>query len=179
MQLEQISVAVRPRRHWEAVDLGFTMARHWAGPLYKIWFSVTLPIFLLLCLLPTAYSAWTMIIFWWLKPLFERPLLFFLSQALFGETPSLGQAIRAFPSLAWKQLLLSLTWRRLSPTRSMDLPVLQLEGLKSKTRQARLGVLHRGASSEASWLTIIGVHIEFFLTLSLIALIWLFYSPAC
>src|SRR5690606_12291980 len=67
------------------------------------------------------------------------------------------------PSLAKRQLFSSLTWRRFSPSRSMDLPVVQLEELRGKRRQERLGILHREGASPAAWLTIIGIHLEAFL----------------
>ena len=67
-------------------------------------------------------------IFWWLKPAYERLPLYILSKALFGETPTLKQALREWPRLLKPQLLASLTWRRLSFSRSFLMPVVQLEG---------------------------------------------------
>src|SRR5690606_34585035 len=85
------------------------------------------------------------------------------SQAVFNQVPDTRSTLRAFSSLARRQLFLSLTWRRFSPSRSMDLPVVQLEELHGKRRQQRLTILHREDSSPAAWLTIIGVHMEAFL----------------
>jgi hypothetical protein len=61
---------------------------------------------------------------------FERLPLFILSTAMFGETPTLQQALRQWPRLLKPQLLASLTWRRLSLSRSFLMPVMQLEGLE-------------------------------------------------
>src|SRR3989338_8086315 len=134
MRLIDASVAIRPRSAWEAMDLGVLLAKQHAGLLMASWALVTLPIFALLCALLWQYPSWAVLLFWWLKPAFERLPLYILSHALFGATPSLKQALRALPGLLRPQLLASLTWRRLSPTRSFDLPVMQLEGLSGKSK---------------------------------------------
>ena len=54
----------------------------------------------------------------------------------------------------------SLLWRRFSPTRSFDLPVLQLEGLAGEPRSQRLIVLSQRNAGGATWLTVVGVHLE-------------------
>ena len=43
MELENIAVALRPRTPWEALDLGFAMARQWWKPLYAAWLAIYLP----------------------------------------------------------------------------------------------------------------------------------------
>ena len=73
--------------------------------------------------------------------MFERLPLHILSKALFGETPSLRESLKAFPGLLRQQWLASLTWRRLSTARSFDLPVQQLEGLDGRARKQRLVTL--------------------------------------
>lgn len=173
MRLTEASVAIRPRTAWEALDLGVLLARRHAGLLMASWALITVPIFALLCALLWQYPGWALFAFWWLKPLYERLPLYILSQALFGNTPTLRQALRALPRLLWPQLLASLTWRRLSPTRSFDLPVQQLEGLSGKTRSQRLVVLAQRDSGAATWLTVVGMHVEMALWLGLIALFYM------
>lgn len=173
MHLTEASVAIRPRTAWEALDLGVLLARRHAGLLMASWALITLPIFALLCAVLWQYPGWALLIFWWLKPAYERLPLYILSQALFGQTPGLRQSLKALPRLLWPQLLASLTWRRLSPTRSFDLPVLQLEGLGGKARNQRLIVLGQRDSGAATWLTLVGVHVEMALWLGLIALFYL------
>lgn len=169
MRLTDASVAIRPRSAWEAVDLGVLLARQHAGLLMLSWALLTLPIFALLCLLLWDYPSIALLIFWWLKPAYERLPLYILSHALFGATPSLKQALKALPGLLKPQLLASLTWRRLSPTRSFDLPVLQLEGLSGKARSQRLIVLGQRDAGGASWLTVVGMHLEMALWLGIIS----------
>ncbi len=161
MDLEKLSVAIRPRSPWEAIDLGFLMARRWWWPLTQAWLVITLPLFVLLQFGLGLLSVYLpLLLFWWLKPIWERPLLYILSHALFGELPGLKQTLRAFPGLAARQWFASLTWRRFSPSRSMDLPVIQLENLKGEARSKRLLTLRRGQPTRAIWLTFICVHFE-------------------
>ncbi|MFV3303749.1 DUF4129 domain-containing protein [Pseudomonas sp. NY15181] len=173
MRLTDASVAIRPRSPWEALDLGILLARRHAGLLMGSWALVTLPVFALLSLLLWNHSGWAILLFWWLKPAFERLPLYILSRALFDDTPTLRQALRAFPGLLKNQLLPSLLWRRASPTRSFDLPVLQLEGLKGQARSQRLVVLGQRNAGGATWLTLIGMHFEMALWLGLSVLLYL------
>ncbi|MWV11438.1 DUF4129 domain-containing protein [Pseudomonas sp. R-28-1W-6] len=173
MRLTDASVAIRPRSAWEAVDLGVLLAQRHAGLLMGSWAIVTLPVFTLLSLLLWQYPTLSVLIFWWLKPAWERLPLYILSHALFGDTPSLRQALKALPGLLKPQLLASLTWRRFSPTRSFDLPVLQLEGLAGEARSKRLVVLGLGNSGGPTWLTVLGVHLEGVFCFGLIGLLYL------
>ena len=174
MRLSDASVVIRPRTSWEAMDLGVLMAREHRLLLMSSWALVTLPVFVLLTLLLWKYPSTAMFLFWWLKPAFDRLPLYILSKALFGETPSLKQAVRQWPRLLKGQLLASLTWRRLSLSRSFVMPVSQLEGLNGDTRQKRLGVLLQRNAGGARWLTIIGVHLEIGLWFGCMALFYLF-----
>ncbi len=173
MRLTDASVVIRPRNAWEALDLGALLARRHAGLLMASWALVTLPIFALLSLLLWNYPSWALFLFWWLKPAYERLPLHILSHALFGDTPTLKQALKAWPRLLKPQLLASLTWRRLSLTRSFDLPVLQLEGLSGQARSQRLIVLGQRDAGAATWLTLVGMHLEGALWLGLISLFYL------
>ena len=92
---------------------------------------------------------------------------------MFGETPTLKQALRQWPRLLKPQLLASLTWRRLSLPRSFVMPVVQLEGLDGQQRQQRLQVLLQRNAGAARWLTIIGAHLEGALWIGLMVLFYL------
>ncbi|WP_419736742.1 DUF4129 domain-containing protein [Pseudomonas sp. COR18] len=173
MRLTDASVAIRPRSTWEAMDLGILLARQHRGLLMISWAIVTLPVFALLSLLFWEHPSIALLLFWWLKPAFERLPLHILSRALFGDTPTLKQALQAWPRLLKPQLLASLTWRRLSMSRSFTLPVQQLEGLGGEARQQRLRVLLPQASRGAHWLTLIGVHLETVLWIGCMALFYL------
>ncbi|WP_339455880.1 DUF4129 domain-containing protein [Pseudomonas sp. EA_65y_Pfl1_P120] len=174
MRLSDASVVIRPRTAWEAMDLGVLMAREYRLLLMGSWALVSLPVFVLLTALLWQYPSTALFVFWWLKPAFDRLPLYILSKALFGETPSIKQAVRQWPKLLKGQLLASLTWRRLSLSRSFLMPVSQLEGLDGPARQKRLGVLQQRKEGAARWLTTIGVHLEIGLWFGCMALLYLF-----
>ncbi|WP_313482293.1 DUF4129 domain-containing protein [Stutzerimonas kunmingensis] len=177
MQLSDASVSIRPRSPWEALDLGTLLARRHAKLLMTTWAAVTLPLFGLISLLLWQHPSLALLLFWWLKPLYERLPLHILSKALFGETPDFRESLQAFPGLLRPQLLASLTWRRLSTTRSFDLPVQQLEGLDGKARKQRLLTLSLRSGRAPSWLTVVGVHLEGALWLGLLGVLY-FLLPA-
>ncbi len=170
MKQDDLVFVARPRRPWEAVDLGVRMAQVWWRPLIGAWLLLAVPVLLILWLLPVP-DAWVPWLLWWLKPVFERPLLFILSRAVFGVVPGWRVLISQLPQLMSSQWFASLTWRRLSPTRCYDLPVLLLEGLDGKERRQRLSVLHREQASQATWLTLLGVHLEALLAGSMMLLV--------
>lgn len=173
MRLSDATVAIRPRSTWEAMDLGVLMSQQHRRLLMTSWAIVTLPLFAVLTLLLWDSPSLAVFIFWWLKPAFERLPLYILSKALFGETPTLKQALREFPRLLKPQWLASLTWRRLSLSRSFLLPVVQLEGLDGTDRQQRLQVLLQRNAGAAQWLTIIGMHLETALWIGLMVLFYM------
>lgn len=172
MKLDQVTVEIRPRNAWEAVDLGLLMAKRWWLPMIKSWLLVSFPVFVFTLLIPERWFWCGALLLWWLKPVLERPLLHILSHAVFNELPDTRSTFKLFPALARKQIIPSLTWRRLSPTRCMDLPVLQLEGLHGARRQTRLNVLHREDSSPAAWLSFMGLALEIFLWFGIISFMW-------
>ncbi|WP_030140829.1 DUF4129 domain-containing protein [Pseudomonas fluorescens] len=174
MRLSDVTVTIRPRTTWEAMDLGVLMAQQHRRLLMTSWAIVTLPVYALLSLLLWDSPSLVVFLFWWLKPAFDRLPLYIVSKALFGETPTLKQALRQWPALLKPQLLASLTWRRLSLSRSFLMPVVQLEGLAGEAREQRLRVLLQRNGGAAQWLTIIGVHLETALWFGLMALFYLF-----
>lgn len=173
MDLEKVTARIRPRKGWEAVDLGVTLVQNHAKTLYKTWFAITLPIFLILSTVFYQSLPLILFLFWWLKPIMERPLLHFLSRELFGESLTTKDCVKAFYSVAKIQWFASLTWRRLSFTRSLDLPLIQLEGLKSSARAKRLRVIHSGDSATAVWMTIIYLIVESIVYFSVVSLFFL------
>ncbi|PMV83689.1 MULTISPECIES: DUF4129 domain-containing protein [unclassified Pseudomonas] len=174
MRLSDATVVIRPRNSWEAMDLGVLLSQRHRRLLMTSWAIITLPIFALLSFFLWDSPSLAVFIFWWLKPAFERLPLYILSKAMFGETPTLKQALRQWPNLLKPQLLASLTWRRLSLSRSFLMPVVQLEGLAGDERQQRLRVLLQRNAGAAQWLTIIGVHLESALWIGLMVLFYMF-----
>jgi hypothetical protein len=173
MRLSDASVVIRPRPTWEAMDLGVLLSQRHRRLLMTSWAIITLPVFALLSGLLWESPSLAVFIFWWLKPAFERLPLYILSKAMFGETPTLKQALCQWPRLLRPQLLASLTWRRFGMSRSFLMPVMQLEGLSGEARQQRMQVLLQRDAGAARWLTVIGVHLETALWIGLMVLFYL------
>ena len=170
MDIDSMTVAVRPRSAWEGVDQGFAVAREWFLPLWCLWLSVALPVYLLAALLLPERPWLVILLVWWLKPLYEPPLLFWLSRALFGETLKIRAVLFQWFRIVRPQLLANLTWRRLSPNRSFHMPVALLEGLHGVQRKQRLEVLGRKQQA-GGWLTLAGVHFELAIEMSMLILL--------
>jgi hypothetical protein len=168
MDLEHLSVTLRQRNPWEAIDLGFAMVREWWRDLYGVWLAVVIPLAVLACLLLP--PQWAAALLWWLKPALDRIVLHVIASAVFGSRPGWRATLRAFPSYAWNGLIGSLLWRRFSLTRSFTLPVRQLENARGAAGRARIAQLRRRVGSHASWLTIVCLHFESVALLSLIGL---------
>ncbi len=173
MQINQLAVALRPRNAHEAIDLGFMLARAYWKSLYMIWFTLLLPLVILLQFLE-AYNAWIVaVIIWWFKPLYDRVALFVYGRQVFGETPTVRDAWRAIPGFFRTGLIAALTYRRIDLARSFNLPIFQLEGLRGATRRARQKILNKNTRPKAVWLAIACIHFESILAFSLIAIVYL------
>ncbi len=172
MRLTEACVAIRPRNPWEAIDLGVLLARQHRRLLMTSWAIVTLPIFALLSFVFWDSPLLAVLLFWWLKPAYERLPLLILSQALFGAAPSLKEALKAWPRSLKPQLIASLTWRRFSLSRSFNLPVLQLEALDGLQRAQRITLLGQKNWRVARCLTSMGSTLEVCLWVGLMLLFY-------
>ena len=176
MQLETITANIRSRTPWEAIDLGFAMVRAWwisiYTPLAVLLFAI---ISLLLIIIPYEYYWVSLVILWWLKPLYHRLILYVISHEMFGESPTWSATLKALPDLILHTGLFSeLTWRRFSMSRGFRLPIWQLERLRGKDRSERQQLLLANVHSPAIWLNIAIFNFQIILTLSFFTLIWLF-----
>ena len=161
MDVNRIAVAIRPRNHWEAIDLGFRLARkHWRG-LYGASLAVYLPMVGIIFFVLGPTSLWTFLVIRWLKPLFDRVPLIVLSRAVFSSAPGIKEALRALPAALRNGLLTSLLWRRLDPARLFNLPVWQLEGLTGRRWTHRVRTIQKRTFGAATWLTLVCVMLEY------------------
>jgi hypothetical protein len=168
MNLESITLKLRPRVQLEAMDLGIRLLQRNAGAVYVAWCAVVLPICFALMTLHSVAFWLPGLLMWWLKPLYDRVVLFVLSRAVFGERVGLRD-------LEWRTVFGSglfgaLTWRRFDFARSFNLPVYLLEGLRGKRRRQRMRVLQKNTRGNAVLLTAAFIHIEVALELSILAL---------
>ena len=169
MQLERIAVAVRPRSGWESIDLGFQMARMWWKQTWAIWLALYVPVAALaLALSPNKFYA--VVFLWWLKPLFDRAVLYGLSRLVFGEHVSVASTIAAAREWLRPGLVLALSVRRFELARSFALPVTALEKQTGKPARERRAVLGSRLRGTAVWLTVVCIHLEMIAMLSLFSL---------
>jgi len=172
VQIERIAIGLRRRSAWEAIDLGGSAWRAWAPAAWRIWAACYGSVGLLLLAILWEHQEIALLILWWLKPAFDRILLFTFSRSLFHQTTRLRDVLGALPSLARHSgLLAGLTLRRASMARSLLLPVWQLEGLRGKAARERCKVLSRRCRGQAVWLTLVCAHFSVVLSLSLFLLI--------
>lgn len=160
MRAEGVAVRLRPRNPWEAMDLGFAMARRWSLPIWGGWFAVYLPTVLVLSLAFRASPWLAALLMWWLKPLFDRFVLHVTSRAVFGTSPSVASTLGAWREILSPGLFGALTLHRFDLARSFLLPVWQLERQTGREARARRTTLQRRTRSYAVWLTLICVNVE-------------------
>lgn len=139
MNLDKLQVDACIRSGWQALDLGFLMARAWFRSLYFAGLLAMTPLSAVLLLVFWESPFWALAIIWWLKPIWERLPLFIASRKLFDEKSDLWSSFKVFPL---KGVLPWLLWRRFSMQRAFDNPVTVLEELKGVQRRQRLRVLH-------------------------------------
>lgn len=151
MRLESLTVELRPRSSWEAMELGTALVRRHAAVVWGAWLVVTGLVFVLLNL-----AAWSLghlwlafLLMWWLRPVFDRIPLYVLSRAVFGAAPRVGETLRAQLRWGWRPMRGHLTWRRLSPMRAATLPVDLLEGADRARLPERRRVIAGGVGGPA------------------------------
>ena len=160
MQVDRLAVELRQRNGFESLDLGFAMYRAWDRALLRAWFVTYVPTALMLSLVLWEYPTVALFLVWWLKPLFDRVLLYVYSQAMFGVQPTAREVLRQLPHLVrHTRLLAGLTTFRLSMARSLFLPVWQLEGQRGPAARDRRRVLGARTYGYAVWLTFVCANI--------------------
>ncbi len=179
MRLDQMTVALRVRSPWQAMDLGLRMVRANARAIWLPYFLFAGSVFLLCNLLAYAldqlWLGWFLV--WWLKPVFDRIPLHVLSHVTFGNYSNFRDTIRA--PFRWRfGLWLSwLTYRRFSFWRSMSMPIDILEGLSAERLSLRRSVLIGAVSSQMIGLSFICILFEWVLMTSLITLLLYLLIP--
>jgi hypothetical protein len=155
MDLDRISVALRPRAPREALDLGAVMLRANARAVWSAWFAFTLPIFVICNALGIVIDLpWLgLVLMWWLKPLFDRVPLYVLSRAVFDRAPGWRETLHGQARWGWRSTLAALSWLRIDSSRALRLPMELLEGAPRTQRAARWKVLRRRIVTDITLLT--------------------------
>lgn len=162
MRIDALTVALRPRSAWEAVELGTALARRHARAVWTPWLLVTIAAFVAVNAVMAALDViWlAALLMWWLKPLFARLPLFVLSRAVFGDVPDTRATLRGAFRGAGRATLGYLTWRRLSPARALLMPVDVLEGGPAQHAAARRRAVAGPAYGVAALTWIVFFHFE-------------------
>ena len=153
MQLEALALRMRPRAPLEAADLGVRLCQSVARSVYACYAVAYIPV-AALALASFEIASWlpTLVLFL-AKPWLDRTILFVMSRAAFGQTTTVQQLWKAQRRVWWSQLLLTWTWRRLSPWRSFTQPVYQLEGLSPGKIRRRVVQIRRRRGGSALLMT--------------------------
>jgi hypothetical protein len=177
MQLDSLALRMRPRAQLEAADLGVRLCQSAARSVYTCYAAVYVPV-AALALASFEIATWlpTLLLFW-AKPWLDRTILFVLSRAAFGQGTTLSQLWEARGQVWWRQLLLTWTWRRLSPWRAFTQPVYQLEGLPfGAARRRRVKQVRRRRAGAALLVTLAFATAEFCLAVTVLSLL-VWFAP--
>jgi hypothetical protein len=174
MQVDALAVRLRSRTQLEAVDLGVSLCQRTRGPLYACFAVAALPV-MAIAIGSYDLASWLpTVVIWCAKPWLDRTILFVLSRAAFRQPSSPGLLWRAQREVWWRQLVFTLTIRRLSLWRSFTQPVYQLEGGSIRESGVRVRQIRRGHVMSALMATSAFSVAELALTLSLLSLVfWL------
>jgi hypothetical protein len=171
MQIDRMTMALRPRDPWEGADLGVVMVRAWWRPVYAAMIAILIPVALAAHLLLDD-PLFALLAVWWLKPLYDRVVLHVMARALFGATPSLRETLADIPPLVrGTGLWGALTLRRLETARSFNLPVRQLEYQTGAGARERERLLGRRTGAQTTALLYCCIAFETILVISLAALV--------
>lgn len=169
MELNQLAFVAEKRSPWQVFDLSQLVTLKYFVPMVKIYLGVMLPFALLAYFaLPITYSS---LLVWWLKPLYERPLLDFLAKKSFSLNCSTTEALASLKSLRIIDVVKMLTLYRLSPNRAFLAPVEQLEKLKAKASSQRKNLLLGRFQHKQTWWLLLCVHFELLLTIAIASII--------
>jgi hypothetical protein len=158
----------------EAADLGVRLCQSVARSVYVCYLAVALPI-IAIALASFEIATWIpAVALWWLKPWFDRTILFVLARAAFGQTTTLRDLWQSQRRVWWSQLMGTLTLRRLSPWRSFTQPVYQLEGLALGARGKRVRQIRVGKTGAAMLMTSAYSFVEMALVVALLSLAFWF-----
>jgi len=176
MRAEHLTVELRARSPWEAVELGTALVRRHARAVWASWLWVAVPVFVLV-----NAAAWALsmplascLALWWIKPLLDRVPLFVISRGVFGQTPTTRQTLAAQLRWGWGPMLGYLTWRRFSPARALYLPIELLEGERGPRLRQRRAVLGATVYGNAMVLALVCLAFQLAVALACVALVFLF-----
>jgi hypothetical protein len=177
VQVEALAIRLRTRSPLEAADFGVRLCQS-AGPSVVRCYLIAIVPVVALAVASFELASWLPgLVIWWLKPWLDQSILFALSRAAFGQPTTAGDLWKAKRQVWWRQLIFTLTVRRLSPWRSLTQPVYGLEGLTIRKARNRVRQIRRRTVGQALLVTHAFSASETALTVALVSLLfWL--APA-
>jgi hypothetical protein len=151
---------MRRRSLWEAADAGLLLWRE-----HFVWF---LPFFALplwiaafgFRLLPFFMRPWSYLFLWWMKPLFDRPVLHIIAVRFFEPRSPARRLFRGLGTSLLRGLGGDVLWRRFSPRRPGSMPIRVLETPPFREMKRRKQALRRGGLDFCVFITILGLVLE-------------------
>jgi len=110
MQLNNLIIETRLRTAWSSIDLGLALGRMFWLRAFFLYLLVAMPVFALTRLLDDSYVFLPYVILWWCKPIFERPILFFMSRLYYVEQIFSIALLMLFYIFFPEQIDISLAW---------------------------------------------------------------------
>jgi hypothetical protein len=154
------TLALRRRSPWEAADAGLLLWRNnviFLLPFFALPFWVCAFGFRML---PENPRLWSWLALWFLKPLFDRPVLHVVSVRFFEKDSGTGRLLQGLGKHIFRGLPGDLLWRRFSPLRSVMMPLRMLEHLKGRDIRKRKRNLAKGGLYFCVFLTVWGMILE-------------------
>jgi hypothetical protein len=170
VRIDSLELQMRPRAPHEAADLGIRLCQASAREVYRCYLAVAIPLALLATSLFEIRPWLTVVVMWCAKPWLDRTVLYVLSRAAFGQRTTLADLWSDQRQVWWSQLILTWTWRRLSPWRSFTQAVYQLEGHSFFRLRQRILQVRRKYSGAAAIMTSAFAFAETGLALALFSL---------
>ena len=177
MQVDALAVRLRPRTSMEAADLGVRLCQSAARSVYPVYLQVAVPI-VILAVASFEIAEWLpTLAIWWLKPWFDRTILFALSRAVFNQRTTWRDLWAARRQVLFGQIFLAPTLQRLSFWRALTQPAYQLEGGGFWGARRRVRKLRRGAAGAAFLTTQAFSMCELAIASACFSL-WFWFAPA-
>ena len=154
MNVRDLTISLRPRKGWEAVDLGFLLARSHFKDLLLIGVCAFLPFWIIISIALWQVPLLAFFIIWVLKPLYDRFYLHYLSRRIFGQEITVKEVLREWKRFLFHRSIALITWKRFNPLRSMTLAIRDLEGLSGPRYNDRCRVIKRIGGETATMLTV-------------------------
>ncbi|WP_065978772.1 hypothetical protein [Pseudoalteromonas lipolytica] len=168
MELNRLSFNPRKRDAYETFDLTVLLVKSHFFSLFFMYLCMALPLFIIVGVLLN--WSWSAFLIWWLKPLFERPILDYMSKAVFNQPVSISHSLKSLKQLKLAEMLVHLSVLRFSPNRAFLAPVEQLEQLSKERKAKRKQLLFASTKPKQTLWMLFCVHFEFILLMGFSAL---------